>query len=102
MTEHRDSHSYRRCFEDCAGDGLPNEHWHPLPEPTLVEAGAELTRAKERYEEARHRARIAALKALSEGASESHVARVLKVDRMTVRRWQGKHQGRHLLEDEQL
>jgi transposase len=57
---------------------------------TLESAGKKLRLTRNAQTEAYEEARIAALAALSGGVSESEVAAKLGVDRMTVRKWQGK------------
>jgi DNA invertase Pin-like site-specific DNA recombinase len=49
-----------------------------------------LTRAGRRYADARKQIRELALQAIADGQTEAGVARALGVDRMTVRKWQGK------------
>lgn len=56
----------------------------------LREAGAALASAREDEAKARAAARELALKAIDAGQSEHSVAKALGVDRMAVRRWQGK------------
>lgn len=56
----------------------------------LTAAGEDLRAARARLGEATETARAAALRALDEGRAEAEVARVLGVDRMTVRKWAGK------------
>jgi len=57
---------------------------------TLREVGAALARARANEAEARAKARKLALEAINAGQSEHSVAKALGVDRMAVRRWQGK------------
>lgn len=56
----------------------------------LERAGAKLARARNALMKATEDARRAALLALGEGVPEAMVARLLGVDRMTVRKWAGK------------
>lgn len=60
-------------------------------------AGADLTkignrraRAKAAYEKVNDEAKRAVVAAAAEGVSETELARVMKVDRMTIRSWLGK------------
>lgn len=56
----------------------------------LERAGNRLRRARAALSKAIEEAEAEAIRALSEGTSESAVARTLGVDRMTVRKWAGK------------
>jgi hypothetical protein len=56
----------------------------------LAEAGHNLCRAREIQGAALDRAQRAAMEAVAAGFSEAEVARVVGVDRMTVRKWRGK------------
>ena len=62
--------------------------------PCAVVAGARAgrtrQRATQRQQETFEALRVAALDALAAGMNEAEVARVGQVDRMTVRKWQGK------------
>jgi hypothetical protein len=57
---------------------------------TLEQAGRKLRSARKAERDAYEAARIAALDALAQDVPEAVVARELGVDRMTVRKWQGK------------
>lgn len=56
----------------------------------LTHAANRLAKARSKVDELMENAREIALDALSSGATESEVARLLGVDRMTVRKWAGK------------
>ncbi|WP_052280801.1 hypothetical protein [Nocardia vulneris] len=56
----------------------------------LSTAGRRLADARRAVDEVMLEAETLGIKALRAGQSESHVARELGVDRMTVRKWQGK------------
>lgn len=56
----------------------------------LKTAGDDLARAKAAMQTARDRARQVAHAALDAGHAEAAVARLLGVDRMTIRAWTGK------------
>jgi hypothetical protein len=56
----------------------------------LRAAGDEMFEARERANRARDKAREVALAAMAAGLGEAPVARFVGVDRMTLRRWQGK------------
>ena len=46
--------------------------------------------ARRAADTARDTARVAALEAIAAGMSEASVARLIGIDRLTMRRWQGK------------
>lgn len=56
----------------------------------LTSIGTRLARARSKVDAEMENAREVALDALGSGATEVEVARVLGVDRMTVRKWAGK------------
>lgn len=56
----------------------------------LQTVGKRLRAARDAQAKAYEAARLAALASLADGVSESQVATDLGVDRMTVRKWQGK------------
>lgn len=56
----------------------------------LTHAGNRLARARGNVDALMDNAREIALDAISSGATEAEVARILGVDRMTVRKWLGK------------
>lgn len=56
----------------------------------LARAGRKLRSARKAEQDAYEAARVAALTALADGATEVEVARTLDVNRMTVRKWMGK------------
>jgi DNA invertase Pin-like site-specific DNA recombinase len=56
----------------------------------LTHMGGRLDKARAKVAELMVEAQRIGLDALSSGATESEVARLLGVDRMTVRKWQGK------------
>jgi hypothetical protein len=56
----------------------------------LAMVGRKLLRARMAEDAAYEEARIAAIKAIAEGVPEAVVARELGVNRMTVRKWEGK------------
>jgi DNA-binding CsgD family transcriptional regulator len=56
----------------------------------LVHAGNRLEKARSNLASLMEVARTIALDAIGSGATEAEVARLLGVDRMTVRKWQGK------------
>lgn len=58
--------------------------------PTIKTVGRRLKAARRAEQKAYHDAQVAALGALADGATEVSVAQTLGVDRMTVRKWQGK------------
>lgn len=62
----------------------------PIGEPDLGKVGRTLSDARNALAEAMNLAEAAGLRAIEAGMSESEVARMLTVDRMTVRKWQGK------------
>ena len=64
-----------------------------IPSVTTTElerAGRRLRSARNAEKKAMEDARVAALAAIEDGVSEASVAKVLGVDRMTVRKWVGK------------
>ncbi len=56
----------------------------------LALAGHHLSQARAKLDAEMDKARKTALEALSSGGTEGEVARLLGVDRMTVRKWLGK------------
>lgn len=56
----------------------------------LARAGRALRLARQREQEAYEAARVVAIAAWENGATEVEIARELGVDRMTVRKWRGK------------
>jgi len=56
----------------------------------LERAGRKLRSARKAQKDAMESARAAALEALEQGYTEVEVANTLGVDRMTVRKWNGK------------
>ncbi len=56
----------------------------------LIAVGRRLAQHRANAEAMREIARKTALRVLEAGASESEVARLLGIDRMTVRKWRGK------------
>jgi hypothetical protein len=56
----------------------------------LAQAGADWGRARDQEQRVRARVRQLAVMAVADEVSERSVARVLGVDRMTLRRWSGK------------
>lgn len=56
----------------------------------LERAGRKLRSARKAQKDAMEAARLAALEALAQGYTEVQVADTLGVDRMTVRKWNGK------------
>ncbi|MGI5127470.1 sigma factor-like helix-turn-helix DNA-binding protein [Pseudonocardia sp. CA-107938] len=56
----------------------------------LAGLGKRLQRARSRLEEVKQEARTAVVAAAEDGMSESELARLLAVDRMTIRSWLGK------------
>lgn len=57
---------------------------------SLERAGRNLRSTRKAADDAYEAARLAALAAISDGVPEAMVARELGVNRMTVRKWQGK------------
>lgn len=74
-----------------APDDDQHRPWHPQ----LYEAGRRLATARAAARTALAEARTQALAALSAGAPEVAVARILGVDRMTIRTWAGKRTPHH-------
>lgn len=56
----------------------------------LVHMGNRLSKARTKVDELMENAREIALDVLASGGTEAEVARLLGVDRMTVRKWAGK------------
>ena len=56
----------------------------------LERAGQKLRSARKAEGAAMEKAKAAAIDAVAEGVTEVQVARILGVDRMTVRKWSGK------------
>lgn len=56
----------------------------------LERSGTSLARARTRAEEKLKEAQDLAIKGDAEGVPEAEIARLLQVDRMTVRKWLGK------------
>lgn len=56
----------------------------------LTKAATELRQAKTRLEQAKHRAADLAEQAARDGIPETEIARILGVNRLTVRSWLGK------------
>jgi DNA-binding CsgD family transcriptional regulator len=61
-----------------------------IDQARLTHAGNRLGKARLKLAELMAEAQRIALDAIGSGATESEVARLLGVDRMTVRKWQGK------------
>lgn len=59
-------------------------------QPNVEAAGQRLSAAKTELDAAYANAREVGLSAIAAGGKEATVARTLGVDRMTVRKWQGK------------
>lgn len=80
-----------QCRAELEESGHYNVRVH-LPEGglDLREYGRRLGAARLALDEQMFIARAAALRALEEGQAEAAVARELRVDRMTVRKWAGK------------
>ncbi|AXN50953.1 hypothetical protein [Mycobacterium marinum] len=58
---------------------------------TLEQIGRRLIKARLAQKRILQEAEAAAIEALAQGRAEAEVARALCVDRMTVRKWAGKH-----------
>jgi DNA-binding transcriptional regulator YiaG len=58
--------------------------------PDLERAGRKLQSARKAEQDAYKDAMLVALAAAGDGATEAEIARVLGVNRMTVRKWRGK------------
>lgn len=61
-----------------------------MAEMTLAELGKRRVKLREQLRVVTEQLQEAALVALADGRSESEVAREAQVDRMTMRKWQGK------------
>lgn len=61
-----------------------------MKEPTLEDLGDRRMALREELAVVTERLRAKALEELGAGANESEVTRRAQVDRMTVRKWQGK------------
>ncbi len=61
-----------------------------MTEMTLAEMGERRAALRAELAELTERLRLRALADLGDGRGESEVAREAQVDRMTVRKWQGK------------
>jgi len=57
---------------------------------SLEQAGRELRSARHAEQNAYEAARLATINAWEDGATEVEIARILGVNRMTVRKWRGK------------
>ncbi len=61
-----------------------------VAEQDLIRSGQRRQRARKKANEANAETRELVLAALAEGWEEAAAARLAQVDRMTVRKWQGK------------
>jgi DNA invertase Pin-like site-specific DNA recombinase len=61
-----------------------------VPDRDLAAIGRRRARARANLDRVTEEAKEAAREAFAEGVSESELARLLQVDRMTIRTWLGK------------
>jgi DNA-binding transcriptional regulator YiaG len=65
-------------------------HMNDIDHARLTHAGNRIRKARTKLSEEMAEAKRIALDALKSGATEAEVARLLGVDRMTIRKWEGK------------